>query len=217
MRGTLIIFAKAPVAGRVKTRLGAALGPARAAAIFRVMSANTLARASAGPWRTVLAVDPPGAVAGFENLWPARFSRIAQARGDLGMRMARAFADAAPGPVVIIGADAPGVRARHIRAAFTALAGSDAVFGPAEDGGYWLVGLSRRRAGHGLSGPDLFANVRWSSPHALADTLDGLPAHFRVAMIDRLRDLDDSDDLAAFGAGAMRLVQPAVASGGESE
>ncbi|MCA8888252.1 MAG: TIGR04282 family arsenosugar biosynthesis glycosyltransferase [Parvularculaceae bacterium] len=216
MRGTLIIIVKAPVAGRVKTRLGAALGPARAAAMFRVLSANTLSRASAGPWRTVLAVDPPGAVAGFENLWPPRFSRIAQMRGDLGARMAAAFALAPPGPVVIIGADAPGVSARHIRAAFAALAGCDAVFGPAEDGGYWLIGLSRRRAVPRLLGGGLFKNVRWSSPHALADTLAGLPARFRVAMIERLRDLDDGEDFAALGARALRRVRPSVAGGGEN-
>ncbi|MEZ5917512.1 MAG: TIGR04282 family arsenosugar biosynthesis glycosyltransferase [Parvularculaceae bacterium] len=202
---------KAPVAGRVKTRLGAALGPARAAAMFRVMSANTLARASAGPWRTMLAVDPPGAVAGFENLWPPRFSRLAQTRGDLGARMAAAFAAAPPGPVVIIGADAPGVGARHIRAAFAALAGGDAVFGPAEDGGYWLIGLSRRRAASGL-----FKNVRWSSPHALADTLASAPAHYRITMIERLRDLDDGEDFAALGARALRRVRPSVAGGGEN-
>jgi rSAM/selenodomain-associated transferase 1 len=197
MRGTLFIFLKAPIAGRVKTRLARTIGAPRAAALFRVMSANTIARASAGPWRTVLAVDPLTDFSGWPHLWPRRFDRLAQARGDLGVRMAAAFDAAPPGPVVIIGADAPGVRADLIGAAFAALGRHDAVFGPADDGGYWLIGLARRRAA-----PNLFGQVRWSSEHALADTLGALPTTSSVGFVDRLRDLDDADDLAALGASA---------------
>ncbi|MEZ5897674.1 MAG: DUF2064 domain-containing protein [Parvularculaceae bacterium] len=210
MRGTLIIFVKAPVAGRVKTRLGAALGPARAAAMFRVMSANTLARASAGPWRTMLAVDPPGAVAGFENLWPPRFSRLAQTRGDLGAHGC-GFRRCAAGA----GGDYQPMRRAWRPATSAPLSPRSPaemrLFGPAEDGGYWLIGLSRRRAASGL-----FKNVRWSSPHALADTLASAPAHYRITMIERLRDLDDGEDFAALGARALRRVRPSVAGGGEN-
>lgn len=195
MRGTLIIFLKAPVAGRVKTRLARGIGAARAAALFRVMAANTIAGASRGDWRTILAVDPPSAMAGFNNIWPRKFDRLAQSKGDLGDRMRAAFAAAPAGPVVIIGADAPALRARHIRRAFDALAGHDAVFGPSEDGGYWLIGLARRRAA-----PGLFRDVRWSSAHALEDTIASLPKGFRMVCIDRLRDLDDAGDLGALGA-----------------
>ncbi|HNS85429.1 MAG TPA: TIGR04282 family arsenosugar biosynthesis glycosyltransferase [Parvularculaceae bacterium] len=197
MRGTLIIFAKAPVAGRVKTRLGADIGMARAAMLFRLMTAQTVAAASNGPWRTMIAIDPPAAAAGYGALWPQRFERLIQSNGDLGRRMADVFARAPRGPAIIIGADAPGVRAVHIRKAFGALAGHDAVFGPATDGGYWLIGLAGRRAASGL-----FDGVRWSSEHALADTIGGLPAGFGVAMIDRLRDMDDACDLKSLGARA---------------
>lgn len=194
MTRTLIIFVKAPAAGRVKTRLAKALGPSRAAAIYRRLCANTIAQASKGPWRTVLAVDPVSALAGFENQWPPGLERIAQGRGDLGARMRRVI-DAAPkGPVVIIGSDAPALRARHIRAAFRALDGADAVFGPAPDGGYWLIGLARRRGR-----APRFDGVRWSSEHALDDTLRSLRRGVRAVLLEPMADVDDVDDLDRAG------------------
>jgi hypothetical protein len=194
MKGTLIVFIKAPVAGRVKTRLAKAVGPARAAAIFRQLTVQTIAEARKGEWRTILAIDPPTAAEGFSTLWPPELDRVVQARGDLGARMSAAFDVAPAGPAIIIGADAPGMRARHIRGAFRALAGADAVFGPSDDGGYWLVGLARRRAA-----PHLFRDVRWSSRHTLKDSVKSLPASFRSASVNRLRDIDDGADLKALG------------------
>lgn len=188
MRGTVFVFVKAPIAGRVKTRLGAQIGYGRAAALFRIMTARTLAQCEKGLWRTVLAVDPPGGAN--EAFWSPAFARIAQGPGDLGRRMGKVFAQAPPGPAVIIGADAPGLRARHLRAAFSALRGADAVFGPAEDGGYWLIGLSRRKPA-----PRLFDQVRWSSEHALADTVKTLPEGFAIRMLEHLRDVDEAVDL----------------------
>lgn len=195
MRGTVFVFLKAPRAGAVKTRLGEKIGMGRAAALFRTLSERTIAEAAKGPWRTVLAVDPPWAAQTSATFWPRSLPRVAQGRGDLGRRMARAFATAPAGPVVIIGADAPGFRTRHLRAAFRALAGADAVFGPAADGGYWLVGLARRRAA-----PELFEGVRWSTRHALNDTFKTLPAAFRIARLETLRDVDEARDLEIIGA-----------------
>lgn len=192
-RGALIVFLKAAKAGRVKTRLGRAIGIGRAAALFRHMSAATLAEAGKGPWRKIIAVDPPGEVLHWRG-WPHDFERLAQSRGDLGARMKAAMCAVPGGPVVIVGADAPAMRARHIREAFAALGSADAVFGPASDGGYWLIGLARRR-----SAPHLFANVRWSSRHALADTIASLPPAFTTEYLSTLRDIDEPDDLAAAG------------------
>ncbi len=196
MRGLVIIFLKAPVAGRVKTRLGAEIGCGRAAALFRAMTARTIARARSGPWRTRLAIDPPGAAGGFANIWPPTLEQVAQARGDLGDRMTAAIRAAPAGPVVIIGADAPGLRGRHIREAFTALGRADAVIGPAEDGGFWLIGLARRRAA-----PGLFAGVRWSTPEARADALASLPAGFSIETLETLTDVDDASSLRALDGG----------------
>ncbi|MEM8937174.1 MAG: TIGR04282 family arsenosugar biosynthesis glycosyltransferase [Pseudomonadota bacterium] len=196
-RGTVIVFSKAPRAGAVKTRLAAEIGAGRATALFRVMLDRTITEAQKGPWRLQLAVDPFG---GFERVWPTGVKRIAQGPGDLGARMARVFKDAPAGPVLIIGADAPGLRAHHLRAAFNHLRGADAVFGPAQDGGYWLVGLARRPAALDLFYPDLFRNVRWSSEHALSDTLRSLPATFDVQILsDTLADIDEAKDLSALG------------------
>lgn len=197
MRGTVFVMVKAPVAGRVKTRLGAEIGMGRAAAMFRMLTKRTLHEAQGGDWRTVLAVDPPAAAHDAAQFWPTHLPRVAQGRGDLGARMAHVFRHAPPGPVLIIGADAPDLRARHLRGAFDALKGADAVFGPAEDGGYWLIGLSRKRAA-----PDLFDGVRWSTKHALADTLKTLPQDFDLRMLERLHDIDEAADLSLVGPAA---------------
>jgi hypothetical protein len=91
------------------------------------------------------------------------------------------------GPVVIVGSDIPDIAPAHIARAFAALGDHDFVFGPAADGGFWLVGARRRPA----VPAGLFDGVRWSTPHALADTLAGLPKTARVAMIATLDDVDD--------------------------
>lgn len=111
---------------------------------------------------------------------------IPQGPGDLGARMARAFGSLPPGPAVIVGTDIPALTTRHVARAFAALEGADAVFGPAADGGYWLVGLARRRPL-----PDPFVDVAWSTSRALSQTLANLPGRFRVALIDSLEDVDD--------------------------
>ena len=102
------------------------------------------------------------------------------------MRLLRAFS---PGPVCLIGADVPGIETRHIAEAFAALGPNEAVIGPAPDGGYWLIGLRVLRVP-----PRLFAGVRWSTRHALADTLVSL-GDLRVAQVATLRDVDKAADL----------------------
>ena len=111
--------------------------------------------------------------------------------------MGRMLRGAPPGPVCVIGADIPGITAAHIANAFNALRAKDVVFGPAHDGGYWLIGLKRSRP----IPPRLFANVRWSTEHALADTITTLPNH-RIAQIATLKDVDTIDDLPMTNRGA---------------
>jgi rSAM/selenodomain-associated transferase 1 len=113
---------------------------------------------------------------------------IGQGAGDLGVRMDRAFRRYARRRVLLIGADIPGLDAAILRQAANRLKHHDAVFGPAEDGGYYLVGMAARR-------PALpFARVRWSSRHALADTLNNFRG-FRVVLAPMLRDVDTEADL----------------------
>ena len=95
------------------------------------------------------------------------------------------------GPIIIVGTDIPGIRAGHIADAFRLLRRHDAVFGPAGDGGYWLVGL--RRCPNVL---DIFRGVRWSGPHALGDTVANLDGR-SVGYAATLRDVDDGVDYDA--------------------
>lgn len=195
MRRTVIVMVKTPRAGRVKTRLGRDVGMTGAAWWFRHQSASLLRRLRDPRWRLVLAVTPDRDAVEGRN-WPSDLPRSPQGRGDLGERMIRALRAAAPGPSCVIGADIPGIDRAHIARAFAALGEHDAVFGPAIDGGYWLIGLKhpRRVPLQALRG------VRWSSEHALADSTARLPGH-RIGVIDRLQDVDTAADLArlAFG------------------
>ncbi|MEO1613904.1 MAG: TIGR04282 family arsenosugar biosynthesis glycosyltransferase, partial [Pseudomonadota bacterium] len=180
-RPRLLIMVKEPRPGRVKTRLGAGIGMGPAARWFRRESGALIHRLSADPrWETILAVAPDSAALE-SRVWPAHLRRWPQGGGDLGDRMRRVFRAMPPGPVLIIGADIPGISRRDIAAGFRALGSADAVFGPADDGGYWLIGLSRTRRAAPRS---LFEGVRWSTEHALADTERSLAgariAHLRT-------------------------------------
>lgn len=187
-RRHLIVFARAPRMGRFKRRLARDVGTVAAWALGRAWLAALYRRVGHDPrWTTWLAVTPDGEPGIFPWPGPAK-RRFGQGRGDLGRRMGRAIASRPPGLVVLIGSDIPDVRAHHIARAFRLLAGADAVFGPTPDGGYWLVGLDRRRP----ASP--FSAVRWSTPHALADSRANLSGR-RVALADILEDVDDGDAL----------------------
>ncbi|RKF14035.1 glycosyltransferase [Roseovarius spongiae] len=182
---------KEPRAGRVKTRLGREIGMIGAAWWFRHQGARLLRRLDDPRWALILAISPDRAAL-TSRAWPAHLPRLAQGGGDLGRRMARIMHAMPPGPVCIIGGDIPGVTPDHIARAFAMLGRHDAVFGPAPDGGYWLTGLKRTAA----PPPTLFGNVRWSTRHALADSIASLgPA--RIALADTLRDVDTAADLNA--------------------
>lgn len=189
MRRYLIVMVKEPRPGRVKSRLGRDIGMVAAAWWFRHQVVRLLREVDDPRWQVVLAVSPDHA--GLKSrVWPAHLPRVAQGAGDLGDRMGRLLRSMPPGPVCIIGADIPGVTRAHVVQAFSALGRNDAVFGPAMDGGYWLVGLKRSRP----VAPKLFQGVRWSTADALGDTIKTLPGA-RVALVERLRDVDTASDL----------------------
>ena len=196
MNRTLVIMVKEPLPGRVKTRLGRDLGMTAAAWWFRHQTRALIRRVQDPRWQVVLAVAPDRAGLS-SRVCPAHLSRWPQGRGALGDRMGRMLRAAPAGPVCVIGADIPGVTAARVADAFRALGSHDAVFGPAPDGGYWLVGLKRARP----VPPRLFENVRWSTEHALADTVATLPDH-RIAQVATLRDVDTIDDLPMTKRGA---------------
>jgi len=197
----LVLMVKEPVAGRAKTRLSRGVGVGRAIGFYRKATAATVSRLAADPrWETLLAIAPDTALA--TRAIASRCPRIRQGAGDLGQRMQRVMDRLPPGPVIIVGTDIAGVRPDEIALAFRRLGHNQAVFGPASDGGYWLVGLRRR--------PRIlktFDNVRWSSAAALADTVANLPGG-SVAMVATLQDVDEPEDYARSGMVAVRRVLP---------
>ncbi|MDP6786895.1 MAG: TIGR04282 family arsenosugar biosynthesis glycosyltransferase [Rhodospirillales bacterium] len=182
----LVAFAKTPRLGRVKGRLAADVGALAATAFYRrTLGAVLPPLARDGRWRCWLAVTPDRDARGSAS-WPAGWRPIPQGDGDLGRRMARPLRRLPPGPVVIIGTDVPDIRPAHVARAFAALGANDAVFGPSSDGGYWLIGLNRRRP---VFAP--FKGVRWSTEFALADTLANFGDGQRIALLETLDDIDD--------------------------
>lgn len=205
----LLIFAREPVLGRVKTRLAADIGPEAALAAYRELLALTVAAVQAAqvPATVWLAEAPaehaPGQFASATHLlprpeWPGLPWLVQPATSSLGERMAHAFAEAfaaGAGRVVIIGTDCPGLTADLLRQAFTQLATHDLVVGPAADGGYYLLGMNELHT-------NLFLNKQWSTASVLAATLaDAGHLGLRVAQLPTLADVDSGADLAAWRAG----------------
>jgi hypothetical protein len=188
-RPLLLIMTKLPQVGAVKRRLARDIGALAAWRFYRGNLMTLLRRMGRSPfWIAEILLTPARA----SYRWPMPTRTIPQGHGDLGERMLMGLRAGARGqPVVVIGCDIPGIATSHLRAAFDALRAADAVFGPAMDGGYWLVGFSGREY---FWRP--FARVRWSSPHALSDTL----ANLRGRKIGRAATLQDVDDLRSYSA-----------------
>ena len=186
----MIVFARAPRLGTLKRRLAAGIGDRAALRFHTATLRRLLRRLRADPRvRTVLAHTPDAARFPPDPAWRG-LPRIPQGRGDLGARMHRAFARFPHTRVALVGCDIPALDASDLAACFRALGRADAAFGPAEDGGYWLVAMARRRPARP------FAGVRWSTPHAFADTLRNFAGR-PTATLRTLRDVDTAADLEA--------------------
>jgi uncharacterized protein len=186
IRRHLVLFVRAPQRGAGKRRLARDIGDGAALAFERAMLALLLRRLGRDRrWRLRLAVAPDGACRR-ARLWPRGTPRAGQGAGDLGRRMRRALASCPPGPALLVGSDIPALRPSHIAQAFRLLGRCDLVFGPAADGGFWLVGARRSRRPM-----PPFGRVRWSGPHALADVLRNLAPGMSVGFAARLEDVDD--------------------------
>lgn len=189
-------MAKAPRIGRAKTRLAKSMGGPEAVRLARLMTQDLIRRMDRDPrWETWLAMSPSGWTGEGLNL-PDGIPVMAQGGGDLGMRMQRVMEGLPPGPVLIVGSDIPEIAPRHISEGFRALGSHDAVIGAASDGGYWAIGLKRRPRI-----AKVFEGVRWSGPHARADTLANLARQgLSAALLATLDDVDTEEDLARWRA-----------------
>ena len=199
MKKTLIIFARAPRLGQGKRRLAAGVGSLAAWRFQRWALNRALRRLSRDPRWTCRLATTGGTVK-----LPRGLQQFPQSRGDLGQRMDQAMRGHGPGPVVLVGTDVPDIAPRHIAAAFKALDTHDAVFGPATDGGYWLVGLRGRPAR-----PDIFSKMRWSSPDTLENSLSRFRSRFSYSLLETLTDIDDAESLARWRAQQRTLLRGA--------
>ncbi len=197
----LVIFAKAPQMGSVKTRLAKGIGDVAATGFYRQQTTDLVRRMSSDPrWKTVVAVTPDSLAEqmnDWKEVFPPHVPRIGQGGGNLGDRMNTVFQSLPPGPTIIVGSDIPAISPSHIAEAFQALGSHDVVVGPSDDGGYWLVGQKRR--------PrilQMFEGVRWSSKHTLTDTLESLPASASHARVTTLNDIDTVEDYVSFVDGS---------------
>lgn len=192
MKRHLVIFAREPQWGRVKRRLAEEIGTAAATRFYRLtLDRQIRLMVRDHRWTVWLFVTPDTALRHPAWRGLARAQVHGQGAGDLGQRMKLPFRLLPPGPIVLVGSDIPAMTPRHIARAFALLGRHDLVFGPASDGGFWLIGARRARP---LPRP-LFEKVQWSTAHALADTLGTIPAGHTVGMADTLDDVDDARDL----------------------
>lgn len=193
----VLVMAKAPRPGRVKTRLEPLLGPAGCAALQAALI-STAARwaVKVAPDAAHLAYGPDGVDEDeLHGLVPAGVRLFRDGEGDLGDRLAfatdRVLAQHR-GPLVVVGTDMPLLSAAHARQAEQALARADVCFGPALDGGYWLVGLKRPC-------PEIFGlGSAWGGPEVLERSLAlARGAGLSTTLLGEQRDLDDADDARA--------------------
>ncbi len=176
------LFTRWPEAGKAKTRLIPALGPQGAADLHRRLTERTVATVRAAG--LALEIRSTGAEPARFREWLGVDAVVDQGEGDLGERLART---AETLPVLLLGADIPGLLPHHLAAAAAALAAAPAVIGPAADGGYWLLGLAAPM-------PQLFTGIVWGTGTVLADTLARLPPD--TPHLETLSDLDTPEDLA---------------------
>lgn len=182
----LVIFARAPRYGRVKTRLAADIGKLPALQFYRHNLKALTNSLQTGPWHLQFAVYSK------QDAQHPIFSglpTIVQPSGNLGDRMRGVLNQFREQPCLIVGSDIPFIEVRHIEKAFQTLSTRQFVFGPATDGGYWLVGCAPGDQLH----QQFMHDVRWSTPNALTDTIATLPSGSQFALIDKLFDIDNGD------------------------
>jgi uncharacterized protein len=192
----LIIFARYPTPGLAKTRLIPALGALGAVQIYRQLAEHTVAQAKAlqGQRRLAIAIYYTGAEASVMAAWLGEeLTYLAQSDGDLGDRLTAAFQtafDQGYDTAIAIGTDCPELDAITLDQGFAALQDHPLVLGPANDGGYYLIGLRQ-------PAPALFQNIAWSTATVLAQTVDQA-AHLGLtpAYLPTLTDIDTPEDLA---------------------
>ena len=196
-KNTLIIFARYPRAGEVKTRLGAEIGMEKAAEVYRQLAEGTFAIAGelAGMVRSCLFYEPSASIHEMRKWVGDGLELFPQEGEDLGERMRNVFRkvfDEGANASLIVGTDIPDLDAGLVRKGFEHLEREPVVVGPSVDGGYYLLGMQK-----GVG--DLFSGVRWSSQHVLADTLARVSnLGLSCGLLPELADIDTKEDWERF-------------------
>lgn len=189
---SVFIFAKPNRMGVSKTRLAREIGVSEARRVNAMMTSRVM-RASIDPrWQTAIMAAPDDALYTRQPLWSATLPRLSQGDGDLGDRMRRAFDLAPLGNVIMVGTDMPDLSPGLIWKAIRLLQRHDAVLGPADDGGFWLFGQTKR-----VNTTPPFTGVRWSTEHAMSDVVSNL-GQARIGYLPVLTDIDDASALKAW-------------------
>ena len=193
MTKLLAMFAKLWTPGQVKTRLAAALGPERAAAIQRLFVETLADRFGQAADDRLIVFTPPAAEQAFREVANDHWRLSPQADGDLGRRMRTFFEEALRqfDRVVLIGSDSPDLPAEFLDDAFASLQSHNVVLGPAQDGGYYLVGATREA-------PPIFDGISWSTADVWPQTIARLRArNCRWHELPGWFDVDEMHDLRA--------------------
>lgn len=189
----LLVFLKEPSPGQVKTRLAQAIGAKAAAELYRLLSEEVLRRTAprGSEYQRLVFFAPSQARAAIACWLPGEIL-IEQGEGNLGARMATAFEEAfrrGAQRALLIGTDVPSLSRELLIEGFASLEEHDLVLGPAQDGGYYLLGLDRPQ-------PALFRSIAWSTPSVLATTVERAGVlGLRVRLLDTLGDVDTVADL----------------------
>jgi uncharacterized protein len=197
---SLILFARAPEPGKVKTRLAERLSEAGAARLYRAFLSDA-SRVYVDPlhWRSVLCAETGPSDPRWEGLFSAPWAHALQSSGDLGERLLSAFAsEFARGAeaAVAVGSDHPSLPRERLHEVFDALAaGVDAALIPAEDGGYCAIGLTPR-----APAPALFRGIAWSTETVLSETVARLErSGIAYRLLQGGYDVDRPEDLERLG------------------
>jgi len=192
MPNTLLIFVKNPILGHVKSRLAADIGEEKALAVYLDLVEKT--RKETEQLTGVRCVLYYSNFIDKDDEWSSDFfEKRLQSKGDLGDKMQKAFQESSDDKVIIIGSDCYDLQREHIEKAFDKLNSIDIVIGPANDGGYYLLGMKKLY-------PELFEGVDWSTEKVLTQTLDKIKSlNLSVGFLEELVDLDTLRDLQQSG------------------
>lgn len=190
----VLIFAKAPEKGKVKTRLARDMDEDLVVFLYGKLVEKTLETVRQSPFVPIVCFSPAEKEQMMKEWLGRHVSYLVQRGDDLGQRITAAFRvsfENGFSQALVIGSDIPGIGPNHLAEAFSLLQKNDLVIGPAYDGGYWLIGFNR----NGFS-PHVFADIPWSTQDVLARTMEKCAGlGLTVGLSTKLRDLDTADDL----------------------